>query len=54
MWPPRELMLRLRYMIWLRRLTSVGMLPWKALLDKSRLAMELRLPIQGGIEPPRP
>jgi hypothetical protein len=41
-------------MICLRRPSSVGMLPWNPLFDKSRLAMELRFPIQDGIEPPRP
>ena len=41
-------------MIWLSRPSSVGILPRKKLLDKSRLAMELRLLMQGGIEPPRP
>uniref|UniRef100_A0A0E0G2S3 Uncharacterized protein n=1 Tax=Oryza nivara TaxID=4536 RepID=A0A0E0G2S3_ORYNI len=37
-----------------KRPSSLGIFPRNALLDKSRLAMELRLPMQGGIEPPRP
>lgn len=41
-------------MIWLRRPSSAGMLPWKPLLDKSRLVTELRLPMHRGMAPPRP
>lgn len=54
MLPPKEFMLRLRLLSWLRRPSSDGMPPWKLLFDSWSLVREVRLAMQGDMEPVMP